>query len=248
MVIIAASLSFLLFIQRIWPIEQRRLHNDLIGWHITVLGTTYAVIIGFMLYAVWTNFELASSNTESEADCLVNVARFAQGLPDQDAERMQKLALQYATQMLNDEWPAMSRVELSHSSERTVAELWSEANRAGAVTPSQQVSRDHVLTELSTMTQHRRLRRLQCYADLPGILWMVLDAGAFVTLLSACMFGSADFKLHVVQVTTLSLLVSLVLVAIADINSPFQGSVHVGATSFERAREVLTQPGRLGRG
>ena len=60
--VVAGSVAFLGLLQRIWPADERRLHNELIGWQVTVLGTTYAVIVGFMLYAVWTGFEVAEDN------------------------------------------------------------------------------------------------------------------------------------------------------------------------------------------
>src|SRR5690242_19450223 len=97
---VAASLGFLLLLYRVWPVEQRRPHNDLIGWQITVLGTTYAVVVGFMLYAVWTAFELADGNAEAEANCLVNVARSAQGLRDAERQEIENLVREYVDQML----------------------------------------------------------------------------------------------------------------------------------------------------
>ena len=35
-------------------LPKRRTYNDIIGWQVSVLGTTYAVILGFMLYTVWS--------------------------------------------------------------------------------------------------------------------------------------------------------------------------------------------------
>ncbi len=239
--IIGGSLAFLLIVHRAWPPEQRRQHNDLIGWQITVLGTTYAVVVGFMLYAVWTDFELASGNAEAEANCLVNVVRSAQGLPKTDRQAIQDLARQYVDIMLTEEWPAMSKVTLSPSSHRCIQNLWAAVTRVQAHTASEQASLDHAYTELSRMTEYRRLRQLQLDAGLPGILWAVLIVGAIVTIVSACLFGSADVKLHFVQVAALSLLLSLVLAAIADINHPFQGSVHVTPVGFERARATLSE-------
>lgn len=58
-VILACTLGALLFLwilDHCWPSSRRRDHNDIIGWQVSVLGTTYAVIMGFMLYAVWTSF------------------------------------------------------------------------------------------------------------------------------------------------------------------------------------------------
>ena len=56
---IVGALLFWWFVRRIWPPERRRLHNEITGWQISVLGTTYAVIMGFMLFAVWSDFEVA---------------------------------------------------------------------------------------------------------------------------------------------------------------------------------------------
>ena len=36
----------------------------LMGWQLSVLGTTYAVILGFMLYTVWTDLGVANLNVD----------------------------------------------------------------------------------------------------------------------------------------------------------------------------------------
>jgi hypothetical protein len=61
-----------------------------------VLGTTYAVILGFMSYAVWTTFQEADINAETEANCLVSVFRVADGLPAAQRDEVHRLARQYA--------------------------------------------------------------------------------------------------------------------------------------------------------
>src|SRR5271168_4459946 len=74
----------LLALNRVWPSQKREVHNDLIGWQLGVLGTTYAVIIGFMLYTVWTNFGAAELNADNEANSLTNIYRLAAGLPEEE--------------------------------------------------------------------------------------------------------------------------------------------------------------------
>jgi hypothetical protein len=237
--VVGGSLVFLLLLRRIWPTEQRAQHNDLIGWQVSVIGTTYAVIIGFMLFAVWATFERANGNAEAEANSLVNVVRSARGLPGAEKQRIQDLASEYVRVMLTEEWPAMSHMRVSPASHRLIEQLWATVMNSEIHSTLEQTSFDHTLTELSAMTEHRRMRQLQMEAYLPGILWTVLIAGAIATIVSACLFGSQDFKLHLIQVLMLATVLSLVLVAIADINRPFQGSVHIPPAGFERAREAL---------
>ena len=77
------SLLLVAALNRFWPQEKRRVHNNLIGWQLGILGTTYAVILGFMLYTVWTDFGAANLNVDLEANALRNLYRLAEGLPQQ---------------------------------------------------------------------------------------------------------------------------------------------------------------------
>ncbi len=237
--VVTASILVLWLVRRIWPSEQRQLHNDLIGWQVTVIGTTYAVIIGFMLYAVWTNFEQADGNAEAEATSLMNVVRVAQGLPAAQRQEIESLASQYVDVMLKQEWPAMNQLSFSPQSHVIVQKLWAATTSGKLSDFTEQTSFDHTITELSDMTARRRLRQLQALSGMPTILWTILIVGAIITIVSACLFGGVDFKLHFIQVFMLSLMLSLVLVAIADINRPFQGCVHVTSAGFQRARVTL---------
>ncbi len=233
------SLIFAWILQRVWPAANRRLHNDIIGWQVSVLGTTYAVIMGFMLYAVWTTFQAAEINADNEANCLVNVFRLADGLPVAQQEQIHRLAREYAVVVVDQEWPAMHRGEISVASHAIVEKLWATVVQAKPVTFAEQTSMNLTLTEISRMTQYRRLRQLESESKLPGILWLVMILGGGITIFSASLFGTESFRLHLVQVFLLTLLVSLTLVAIGDIARPFQGSVHVKPLGFERARDTF---------
>ena len=82
---VAVALLFRLGLNRLWPWESRRNHNDLIGWQLSVLGTTYAVILGFMLYTVSTDLGVANLNVDLEANSLVNDYLLATACPPSNA-------------------------------------------------------------------------------------------------------------------------------------------------------------------
>jgi hypothetical protein len=89
------------------------------------------------------------------------------------------------------------------------------------------------------MTEHRRMRMLQSRKRLPGILWAVLIVGGIVTVGASCFFGVDSLRLHAINTAALTLLVSFMLIAIADIDRPFQGAVHVSPDGFKLALETL---------
>ena len=67
----------------------------------------------------------------------------------------------------------------------------------------------------------------------------MLVAGGIITVASSCFFGVPNFRFHLLQVLVLSFLISLVLVAIADIDQPYQGAVKVAPEGFEFAAGTL---------
>ena len=239
--IVICSLLFKMVVDRLWTKDLRRNHNDLIGWQLSILGTTYAVIVGFMLYTVWTNFGLAEVNADSEANALVNVYRLADGLPASQREQLKETARQYADVVLNQDWPQMDRAYegalASHDANR---KLWQILMSVRAASPTELTAEDHALYELSALAEHRQIRQLQSVSRLPGVLWFVLICGGALTIMSSCMFGSESSWLHGLQVFAFSLLLALALVAIADIDRPYQGSVHVKDTPFRRAQINMT--------
>ncbi len=240
--IVSACLLFRAILERLWPCEKRKVHNDIIGWQLGILGTTYAVILGFMLYTVWTNMGVAELNADAEANALVNVFRLAEGLPVEQQEPLRQAARSYADVVVNQDWPAMARNETASLESRKINQhLWHILMSVKTASPEQLTAEDHALYELSALAEHRRIRQLQSTSRLPAILWCVLIFGGIVTVISSCLFGTASSWLHAVQIFSFSLIVSLVLVAIADIDRPFQGTVHVSDAAFRRAQQNMSE-------
>ena len=236
---VLGALAFMLLVNHLWPRERRRIHNDVIGWQLSVLGTTYAVILGFMLFTVWTSFGEAEVNSDLEADAALSVFRVAQGLPEPQRTQLQTLARSYVDSVLNNEWPQMTRGEIPERTSDIPTAMWKTVLDAKTSSPSESNAQDHELTHVSELTKYRLTRIVQSAERLPPVLWYVLLVGGVLTIGSACMFGSDSRALQAVQVFSFSLLVALALVAIADIRQPFQGAVHVEDYAFRRAQQAM---------
>jgi hypothetical protein len=240
--VVVAALLFRYILQRFWPLEVRVKHNDIIGWQLGTLGTTYAVILGFMLYTVWTNYGMAEMNADAEANALVNIYRLAEGLPPQQRADLVQATRAYADTVINKDWPAMARDSPGPFESRAVSQqLWHIPMSIKTATPSEIMAADHLLSELNSLAEHRRTRTLQSTSRLPVILWLVLILGGAATIMSSCMFGATNSTLHAIQVFCFSFLIAFVLMAIADIDRPFQGQVHIEVDPFVRAQQDMSQ-------
>jgi Protein of unknown function (DUF4239) len=236
---ILAALGLLFLLRQQWTPTKLKETNEISGFYIGAIGTIYAVSLAFMLSGVWLEFEAAQVNTEKEANCLVSFFRLASGLSNPQRNQLEELAQAYAKVMIDEEWDAMRRKEVSARGVEIIETLWKEVTRMEVHTSGEQEILNHLISELTSMTEHRRIRMLQSKKSLPGILWAVLIVGGIVTVGTSCFFGVDSLRLHTIHTIMLTLLVSLMLIAIADISRPFDGVVHVEPEGFKLALETM---------
>src|SRR5579862_7776158 len=107
--VLGVTFLLLVALNRFWPVTGRSMHNELIGWQLGTLGTVYAVIMGFMLFTVWSNFTTAGLNAEMEANAARNLFRIAAGLPQAERSQVQELTRQYVHSVIEHDWPEMQQ-------------------------------------------------------------------------------------------------------------------------------------------
>ncbi len=236
---IAGALIFLLIFRRFWLSRVHRQHNDIIGWQIGFLSTTYAVIIAFMLSDVWNNYQAAETNAEIEANSVLNVYQVAEGFATQQRSAIRSLARHYAEIMVREEWPDMQKGRFSVAGYQTTSALWKIIMGTRSANSNEQGSFDRALNDLTSLTEHRRIRQLQSRAKLPVIFWVVLIVGGLMTVIYTCLFNVEDARMHVLQVVSVSFFISLVLVTIADVDGPYGGAVRIPPTSFEMVLQIM---------
>ena len=235
----ALALLLLWQLRRVWPPQTRKLHNDLIGWQIGFLGTTYAVIIAFMLSGVWQSYQSAEANAEVEANSLILLYRMADGVPADPCIKLKSLTRRYANSMIMDEWPAMSEGRSTDSGARLIQSMWKVVTQIQPQMPGEQMILNRAITELSNLAEHYRLRHYQSRSQLPSLFWLVLIIGGAITVGYTCLLGVESRRMHVIQVGTTAFVVSLILVTIADVDQPFRGAIHIPPDSFRVALKTF---------
>ena len=242
LLVTGGALGFTLTLNHLWPVHRRRMHEEQVGWQLNILGTTYAVILGFMLYTEWSNFTGAKLNVDLEANALRNVYRLAEGLPAPQSVQLAAQARAYVEAALSQDWPEMAAGQLPEATHTINQSMWRTLMSLKSLGTIEALAADHALSELSALTQHRRTRLLHSSSQLPAIFWWLLLVGGFLTIVAVSMFGSLNLRIHFFQVGSLTLLVTLAMLAIADLDRPFRGWVHIDPAPFLRAQSEFAAP------
>jgi hypothetical protein len=173
-----------------------------------------------------------------EASALLTVSRMGAELPSPEREAIHALGVKYAETTIHQDWPEMQMQENGDASEGVVGEMWKvlAGMKSGG---SGENSADHLSNALKDLSERRNLRTEELRNRLPGILWLLLMAGAGATVGSSCLLGNDNKWLHYCQVLALTFVVSVALASIADLARPFEGAVSVSPVAFERALAMM---------
>ena len=89
------------------------------------------------------------------------------------------------------------------------------------------------------MAEARRMRLGSVERRLPGLLWLVIFAGAFISLVSAFYFPVHEVRLHRVQVGLLAGFIGLVIFLIFALDRPYHGDIGLKPKPYELLYEQL---------
>lgn len=235
---IAVSLLALWVVRRVVPHERLTPHNDVSGFVYAVIGVIYAVIIAFVLISVWEAYSAAEENARHEAGATGNLYRLAAGLPEPSREALQTAALDYATTVVEDEWPSLLDGDVPGARELAHTDpLWTAIYEADATTPKEAELYAAALDQVDVLSSHRRERLEQAESGVLGILWAVMIGGGILTVLFPCLFGVENGLVHALIVTILAATIGLLLVTVYELNRPFEGAVHIQPEGFELVLE-----------
>lgn len=236
---VLCALLLVKLLNRVWPIPNRKLINDVTGWQLGILGTTYGVILGFMLYSMAEGFRAAQVDADLEATSMLNVYRIAGSLSSPQREQIRSLARRYEAVVVDQEWPAMQHQRDERSAALVLNQMWTVLESANSESANATNSLDHIQYAMSNLAERRNMRNQQRSNQMPTLLWVLLVIGGGATIASSCLLGNDQKWLHYCQVAALTFVVITTLCAIADLARPYEGAVAVKPSSFVQALETM---------
>ena len=234
------SVAGLVVARQVIPLQVLEQSNDVVGNYLQTLGSIYAVLLAFVVFVVWTQFNEARAHVEREANELLDLYRAAGGLSEPSRSRMLALAREYARVVLVSEWPAMScRVPLGPGvGAPIIDQLWGALHGAERQPELDGPIYGEVLTRLDDVSDARSNRLTSSRTTIPLTLRLLLYIGAVTMVASMYLFAVPSFAIHAAMTASLAGAISHVIYVIEDLDSCFGGHWQVSQAPFER---VLTQ-------
>ena len=216
-------------------------HNDVLVPLFLMAGTLYAVLLGFMVIAVWESYESARGNVADEAATLVALYRETNGMQTASGEKMRELIREYAEAVIHDEWTIQATTgKASNKARKAIGNL----SRAFCnMDPKIKVLDAEInAVFLHTATQivaDRNRRTLQANESMPWVMWLGAIGGAVIVLtMSFFLFMERGWP-HALMESAMGALIGTLLFIILVLNHPFVGPLAISSEPFETTLQTL---------
>jgi hypothetical protein len=207
--------------------------NDLTEVFVLVVTTTYAVLLAFVIFIVWTNLDRADQAATAESGTLTALARHSIALAQPGQRDLQEAVRAYAESVIRDEWPTMAHNQSSPVTTQLFNHLFVVADSLPATSTSSTLS-----TELTTLSEQRTALLLASGAALPGVFWFTLIIGAVLAIALSVFFFTETPRAHGMMAVAAAVLFCGGLWLILEVDYPLSG-IAVKPDAFELVLHVL---------
>lgn len=207
-------------------------HKEIAGFIYGILGTIYAVILGFSVIFLWEQYHDADIVADREASQLSNLHRLAQALPAERQAAFSSSLEKYCRLVVEEEWPLMDQRKPSVKTHEQLLDIWRKGQALDPGTEREKIILDKIVGTLADLDDARRGRLLAARSSLPKPLWFVLIAGAVLTIGFSYLFGIRNVIAHTVITFFLAASIGLGLFLIAALEGPFSGALRLSPEAF----------------
>jgi hypothetical protein len=210
-----------------------RNYHEVAGYLLSVIGTLYAVLLGFVVVDAMGHVQDLRVLVDQEASGCANIFLCSNSLPEPQRTKIRTLCTEYAEAVVNEEWQTMKTGKYSPHAFRIVWSLWKEIVDYKPTGQFDSNVHQQLLNEICNMTQNRRTRIVSAKHGVAPILWVVLLVGGTFTVLFTYFFGVENVNAQIVMTVLVSLTLSLNVFLVFIFGSPFSGDLSVQPDSFK---------------
>lgn len=213
-------------------------HNDVLVPVFLTAGVIYAVLLGFMVVAVWEAYDAAHANVSEEAALLVPLYRQSEVFPVEQGDAMRKAVREYAEHVATG-WERFTHGRRNIEAGADIQRLFTVFGTVTPQTKAQELTAAQFMTSLNQVLLDRNKRYMHAGESLSWIMWLAAVGGGVVTVaLTFLLFMERTWP-HVLAVSVMAAMIALLLFTIAVLSRPFLGPLAIESGPFERSVAVF---------
>ena len=233
------STGLMLVSRIIYGVDRLRLNNEVAGFKFAVIGVFYAVLLTFVVVAVWENYQQTQTAVRDEAKAALDLHRITFAFPAETGAKIRTHLLDYTKDVRDREWPRMALGEPSGTVIEDLDRLSKAILNVDPANSQELALYQDALRLLERMTDNRYERLDSSDGTVPGVLWFTLIVGGLITLGYPAFFGSTNVGAQTLMTASLAVLVAIALLVGIVFDYPFTGDPHISSDPFDKAVQQM---------
>lgn len=230
-----------ILVHQVFPYRIRSAYNEVNGYFFAAVGALYAVLLAFVVVAVWQDMGTAQQNTYDEANAIPGLYFSATVFPANIRGMLQRNAVAYARDVIDDDWPALADGRASPQVEADANALRRDILAVSPNNDQQDALYSSMIDRINTINSDRRQRIYEAEPAIPRFLWWALVGGGVLLVVFALFFGVPKRIPHLLMMIVLTITVAGTLYLTYLMEQPFRGPMRIAPNAYQVALVEMGQ-------
>jgi Protein of unknown function (DUF4239) len=234
-----------LLLTRNWVRRLHRIdhsHNDIVGFYLAAITVFYGITLGLVAVGTWETYSDVQNKVDREAAVLGGLYRDVSAYPEPIRSVLQNDIRTYTRNVIDKGWPLQRRGIVPNTAGDALSALKTDLISFEPVTEQQKILSAEAFHSFNDLTESRRARLSGVTAELPGPIWVMVIAGALLSIATTWLFDTASLSMHLWLTILFSILIGLLIYLVASLDNPFRGRISVGPEALQRVYEQTMVP------
>ena len=220
----------------------RSADSEFSGTMVQSIMVFYGLAVALIAVGVFETYSDVSTIVSQEAAELGAMYRDASSYPEPIRPVLQQQLRDYAQYVIHTAWPAQQRGQVALGGIEMLNRFQATLTGFEPATDGQKILHGEALRAYNQLIEARSLR-LDAVVNtgLPSVLWVVVLAGAFISLIATFFFKVEDLRLHAIMVMLLAAFMGLIVFMIFAFDRPFRGDLGLKPEPYQLVYDKVMQ-------
>ena len=220
----------------------RSADSEFSGTMVQSIMVFYGLAVALIAVGVFETYSDVSTIVSQEAAELGAMYRDASSYPEPIRPVLQQQLRDYAQYVIHTAWPAQQRGQVALGGIEMLNRFQATLTGFEPATDGQKILHGEALRAYNQLIEARSLR-LDAVVNtgLPSVLWVVVLAGAVISLIATFFFKVEDLRLHAILVMLLAAFMGLIVFMIFAFDRPFRGDLGLKPEPYQLVYDKVMQ-------
>jgi multisubunit Na+/H+ antiporter MnhB subunit len=208
---------------------------------LSIVGTLISIVIGLLVAFALDHYQAIEQTVDQEAANISQIFRVSVGLDAQTRTKIRALCGEYNQEIIENEWPAMQRGEVSKKAFTIYAKLMATIANYNPQNEGQSNIHASLISSCQELGNDRRQRILVLHSTWIGHVMPVLLMCALIVLIFAFSYIRKGEKFHGFLLSLVALALGGNLGLVFLLSHPFSGEWQIQPRGFELNQQVIQE-------